>query len=309
MTTPKPPDLRVITEGLRFPEGPIWFEDGSVVVVEIEAGRLTRVHADGRKEVVAKTGGGPNGAAMGPDGHCYVCNNGGFAWFEVREMLIPGEQDEHYSGGRIERVNLDTGAVEVLYSECDGRPLRGPNDIVFDAAGGFWFTDHGKIRERDRDRGGLYYAKIDGSEIREVVYPLDGPNGIGLSPDGRWLYAAETTPGRIWAWKLAAPGVIDPIKAPGRNGGKLLAGLPGYQLLDSLAVDAEGYVCVATIVNGGITAVSPDGETVEHTPLPDAMTTNICFGGEGLRTAYATLSLSGKLVSFEWPRPGLALHF
>ena len=304
-----PPDLKVLTEGLQFPEGPIWFEDGSVVVVEIKAGRLTRVHADGRKEVVAETGGGPNGAAMGPDGHCYVCNNGGFAWYEVRGMIFPGEQDESYSGGRIERVNLETGAVEVLYTECDGHPLKGPNDIVFDRDGGFWFTDHGKIRERDRDRGGLYYAKTDGSEIREVVYPLDGPNGIGLSPDDNWLYAAETMPSRIWAWRLKAPGVIDPIKTPGRNGGKLLAGLPDYQLLDSLAVDAEGFVCVATIVNGGITAVSPDGETVEHTALPDALTTNICFGGSGLRTAYATLSSTGKLVSFEWPRAGLALNY
>ncbi len=304
-----PPDLKVITEGLQFPEGPIWFEDGSVVVVEIKAGRLTRVHPGGRKEVVAETGGGPNGAAMGPDGYCYVCNNGGFAWYEVRGMIFPGEQDEHYSGGRIERVNLETGVVEALYTECDGNPLKGPNDIVFDAHGGFWFTDHGKIRARDRDRGGLYYAETDGSAIREMVYPLDGPNGIGLSPDGQWLYAAETMPGRVWAWRLAEPGVIDPIKTPGRTGGKLLAGLPGYQLLDSLAVDAEGYVCVATIVNGGITAVSPDGNTVEHTPLPDALTTNVCFGGPELRTAFATLSSTGKLVCFEWPRAGLQLNY
>ena len=61
--------------------------------------------------------------------------------------------------------------------------------------------------------------------------------------------------------------------------------------------------------NGGITAVSPDGETVEHTPLPDALTTNICFGGSELRTAYATLSSTGKLVSFAWPRAGLRLHY
>lgn len=304
-----PDDLRVLTEGLEFPEGPIWCRDGSVVVVEIKGGRLTRVHPDGRKEVLAETGGGPNGAAIGPDGRCYVCNNGGFAWHEVRGLTFPGEQDASYSGGRIEAVNLETGAVEVLYTECGGHPLKGPNDIVFDAAGGFWFTDHGKIRDRDRDRGGIYYAKIDGSEIREVIYPLDGPNGIGLSPDGSWMYAAETMPGRIWGWKVAAPGQIEPIKTPGRNGGRLLAGLPGYQLLDSLAVDAEGFVCVATIVNGGITAVSPDGETLEHTPLPDALTTNICFGGADLRTAYATLSSTGRLVSFAWPRPGLALHY
>ena len=306
----EPADLNVITEDLRFPEGPIWFEDGSVVVVEIRGGCLTRVHPDGRKEVVAETGGGPNGAAMGPDGKCYVCNNGGFEWHEVRPgLILPGEQAPDYSGGRIERVDLSSGKVEVLYDACDGHPLRGPNDIVFDDSGGFWFTDHGKTRARERDRGGIYWAKSDGSEIREVIYPLDGPNGIGLSPDGEWLYAAETFTGRVWGWKLAGPGSIERVKGPGGLGARLLAGLPGFQLLDSLAVDAEGFVCVATISNGGITAVSHDGVTVEHTALPDKMTTNICFGGPELRTAFCTLSMTGRLVSFSWPRPGLALNY
>ena len=42
-----------------------------------------------------------------------------------------------------------------------------------------------------------------GSEIREVVYPLDGPNGVGLSPDGKRIYAAETYTGRVFAWELS----------------------------------------------------------------------------------------------------------
>ena len=87
----------------------------------------------------------------------------------------------------------------------------------------------------------------------------------------------------------------------------MLAGLPGYQLLDSLAVDGEGWVCVATIVNGGITAISPDGSKIEFYSTGDMITTNICFGGDDLRTAYVTCSSSGRLVSFPWPRPGLRL--
>ena len=80
-------------------------------------------------------------------------------------------------------------------------------------------------------------------------------------------------------------------------------------MFDSLAVDAEGNVCVATLINGGITVVSPDGASVEHIPMPDRYTTNICFGGDDLTTAYATLSNSGRLVAFDWPRPGLALSY
>lgn len=300
-------ELREVTRGLEFPEGPIALRDGSVVLVEIKAGRLTRVLPDGTHKVIAETGGGPNGAALGPDGRVYVCNNGGFEWHEAGGFTLPGNQPQDYSGGRIERVDLETGSVEVLYRECQGRPLRGPNDIVFDAQGGFWFTDHGKTRERERDRTGIFYALPDGSSIEEKVFPLEGPNGIGLSPDEATLYVAETPTGRVWSWSLSGPGEIAPEATP--NGGRLLVGLPGFQMFDSLAVDGAGHVCVATLVNGGITVISPDGSRVEHVPMPDPLTTNICFGGEDLRTAYITLSGTGRLVATEWPRPGLRLHY
>jgi gluconolactonase len=139
-------ELTVVTEGLRFPEGPIAMPDGSVLLVEIARGTLSRV-VDGEIEVVAQLGGGPNGAAIGPNGLCYVCNNGGFQWVEASDgRLFPGEEPESYSSGRIEVVDLETRRVEVLYTHCEGQPLRGPNDLVFDSRGGFWFTDHGKRR-------------------------------------------------------------------------------------------------------------------------------------------------------------------
>jgi len=301
-------EIREITSGLGFPEGPVWMPDGSIVLTEIRRGTITRVTADGRKTVLAETGGGPNGAAVGPDGKLYVCNNGGFEWHELNGLVLPGNQPASYIGGRIQRVDLDTGKVEDLYTECDRHPLRGPNDIVFDASGGFWFTDFGKTRERDRDRTGVYYAKPDGSLIREVVFPLDGPNGIGLSPDGKRLYVAETFTGRLWSWDVSAPGEVVPVPGIG-GGGNLVVGLPGMQLFDSLAVDSAGNVCVATIANGGITVVPPAGEPVTHVPMPDVLTTNICFGGPDLRTAFITLSSTGRLVATEWPRPGLKLAF
>jgi gluconolactonase len=194
-----------------------------------------------------------------------------------------------------------------VYTESSSGPLRAPNDLVFDAHGGFWFTDHGVRLERSSDRTSIHYAQADGSSCREVIFPLDAPNGIGLSPDGDRLYAAETNTGRVYWWDVVAPGVVegDPLFA---HGGRLLAGLPGLQLLDSLAVDADGWVNVGTLVNGGITSISPDGLRVEHTPLPDLLATNLCFGGPDLKTAYATLSATGKLVSFRWPRSGLRLH-
>jgi len=300
-------DITEIASGLRFPEGPIAMPDGSVIVVEIERGTLTRVHEDGTLSVIAELGGGPNGAAIGPDGACYICNNGGFAWREFDGLLFPGEQPDDYSGGRIERVDLATGEVTTLFTECDGNPLRGPNDIVFDATGNFWFTDHGKTRPRDRDRTGVYYAAADGSFIREAIFPLEAPNGIGLSPAEDRLYVAETPTGRLWAFELSGPGEL----APGGMGvgRSMLAQIPDYHMFDSLAVDAAGNVCVATLITGGITIHSPDGTQAELVPMPDILTTNICFGGDDLRTAYITLSTTGKLVRMPWPTAGLPLNF
>ncbi|MGH7802731.1 MAG: SMP-30/gluconolactonase/LRE family protein, partial [Candidatus Binatia bacterium] len=70
------PALREIASGLQFPEGPIAMLDGSVILVEIQRGTLSRVDAKGKISVIAELGGGPNGAAMGPGGKIYVTNNG-----------------------------------------------------------------------------------------------------------------------------------------------------------------------------------------------------------------------------------------
>jgi gluconolactonase len=122
------------------------------------------------------------------------------------------------------------------------------------------------------------------------------------------LYVAETETARLWAFDLAAPGEIRRHPFPSPHGGRIVAGLPGYNRFDSLAVDGDGNICVATLVNGGITIISPDGQSVRHVPMPERWVTNICFGGPGLRTAYITLSSTGRLVSMPWERPGLALH-
>ena len=295
-------DMQVVTSGLMFPEGPIALPDGSILLVEIARGTLTRV-TGGTVEVVCELGGGPNGAAIGPDGLCYICNNGGFEWHQQNGKIYPGEQPTNYAGGRIERVNLNTGKSEVLFTECDGIPLKGPNDIVFDKSGGFWFTDHGKVRARDQDRTGVFYvSKL--LEITEAIFPLVGPNGIGLSPDEDELYVAETVPGRLWAYKLDRAGVISTTAQR-----RLLVDRSGWHMFDSLAVDSEGGVCVATLIDGGITTLYPDERAPKFEPTSDRLTTNICFGGEGLTTAYITLSSTGQLVSCRWPVSGHALNF
>ena len=296
-----------LTSGLLFPEGPIAMPDGSVILVEIARGTLSRVTHDGKIEVIAETGGGPNGAAIGPDGAVYICNNGGFEWHNVNGLLFAGDIADDYSGGRIERVDLQTGKVEVLYTEVDGNPLRGPNDIVFDKTGGFWFTDLGKGHGRLKDRGALFYAKTDGSHVEEVVFPVETANGVGLSPDEDFVYVAETQGARLWRWELAAPGKL---KGAARTDARNFVASPaGLSFFDSMAVEADGTVCVATIRNGGISRINPETGDIRHVPTDDPMTTNICFGGTDLKTAYITASGTGRLLKTQWDTPGLPLNF
>ncbi len=226
------PAFREIATGLRFPEGPIAMPDGSILLVEIERQTLSRVTPDGRVSVVATTGGGPNGAAIGPDGACYICNNGGFEWIRGPGSLRPHLQPSDYKGGSIQRVDLATGKVDVLYTKGPNHKLNGPNDLVFDTHGGFYFTDLGKRRAREMDAGCLYYARADGSSIQEIAFPLMTPNGCGLSPDGKVLYVAETQTGRVWAYDILAPGELAKQPWPSPNGGRLLAGVEGFNLFE-----------------------------------------------------------------------------
>lgn len=305
------PEYEIIATGLGFPEGPVVMKDGSVIVVEIAEGTITRISPDGNKSIIARPGGGPNGAAIGPDGALYVCNNGGFAWHRDKDGgLFPAKQAKDYNGGRIERIDLATGAVQILYTQSDKAPLKGPNDIVFDNDGGFWCTDHGKIRDREQDRGAVLYGRIDGSSLTEVIFPLSGPNGIGLSPDGKILWVAETFSCRLWAFDIAAPGQLSLNPRPGAwHGGRLVAAPDGLRGFDSLAVDAEGNVCIGQLYSGAILVVSPEGVIVEELPMPDPFATNIAFGGEDMKDAYVTLSTTGQLLRYRAKRPGLKLHF
>jgi sugar lactone lactonase YvrE len=208
-------EVRIIAAGLEFPEGPAALADGSVLVTEIAAGTHSRVSLEGQVERITHLGGGPNGAAIVPDG----------------------------------------------------------------------------------------------SGITEKIFPLDSPNGIAQAPDGSRLYVAETQVGRIWYWDLEGPGKIASNADGEFHPGKLLYGAPGYALFDSMKVDGEGWVCQATLIDGGVMQISPDGQRVEILPLSDPMITNLCFGGPDYRTAFITCPGTGYLIAVDWQRAGGRLAF
>jgi gluconolactonase len=135
------------------------------------------------------------------------------------------------------------------------------------------------------------------------------PNGVGLSPDEKTLYVADTESSRLFGYDIISPGVLKTEAFPAPYGGRLVCGLPGFQRFDSLAVEASGNICVATLITGHITVIAPDGRVVRQVKIPDVYPTNICFGGSDMKTAYITLSGTGQLGAMEWPEPGLRLNF
>ncbi len=281
-------EFEVIAEGLNFPEGPVVMADGSVIVVEIHAGQITRCIGGGRKEVVARPGGGPNGAAIGPDGALYICNSGGMG-HASQSVMEPG---------RIERVDLATGKVERLYDACDGQPLSAPNDLMFDADGTMWFTDLGKISQRGKEFGGLYAARADGSAITRIKGGTLSYNGVGVAPDGAAVYVADTYSARIYAYerRIAA-------QEP-----RLVATVPGMVMLDSLAMTAAGNVCVAVVTGAAVATVTPQG-AISQRPCDDRLVTNIAFGGADMMDAWLTFSGHGTLVRTRWHEPGMRLAY
>ena len=278
--------LECIAEGLDRPEGPVVMADGSVIFVEIMGGRITRCW-NGRKETVCEIGGCPNGAAIGPDGALWVCNNGGLG------KVGPGTE------GRIERVDLATGRFERVYDGCEGLPLQGPNDLVFDSSGRLWFTDLGSFHDQIRTSGGLFTCLADRSQVIAVNRRAFSYNGVGISPDETHVYVADTVQARIYRYD----------NRPEAQQPHYVTTAMGPLGFDSLAVTAAGNICVATLYEGGITTVTPAGAVSKHPILEDPYVTNVAFGGKDMRDAYVTLSSAGKLIRLHWEEPGLAVAF
>jgi gluconolactonase len=302
--------VREVARDLAFPEGPTPLADGSVLVSELAAGRITRIDPHGGRSTVAQTGGGPNGLAVLADGDLVVCQNGGSRWGtrpwpydgpgSVPLFTPIGPPDEPITP-QVQRITRDGAVTTLCTTDERGNPLKRPSDIVADAAGGFYMTDFGATRGRTRELAGVLYGTPDG-RLHEVVYPVELPNGITLAPDETRLYVTETRTRRVWAFALDSPGVVTEwhslVTIP--SGGPI-----NFGGVDGCCVDADGNIVVATLGTGGVTVVSPAGDLLGQIPMDDPMTTNAAFGGIDGRTLFVTLGSSGRLMAVDdWPHEG-----
>jgi gluconolactonase len=307
-----PEDLEIVADDLAFPEGPIACADGSVLLVEVRGCTLTRVLPSGDKEVIARVDGAPNGAALGPDGAVYICNNGGLPWTQLpdgawypADPVTGSMTPQGFTGGWVERVDLSTGEVRTVITGSADRTLNAPSDIAFDHAGNMWFTDIGKSDAERTTFGAVYRATCDGSEVGLLARSLLGPNGIALSPDESRVYVADSPSGRVLEWDVSKGQL--PAN-PRMHGASVRNRFPGSFTVDGLAVDAQDRIIVALPQAGALGVLQPDGGAW-LIAMPDPLPTNACFGGKDGCTLFVTLGGHGRLARFRWPCPGAAIPF
>jgi len=287
----------IVAEGLHFPEGPVVMKDGSVLFVQIETKQVSRLTPDGKVEMLAQLEGGPNSLCVGPDGAVYIANNGGRFTFAMRNGFnSPGAPPPGFTGGGlIQRLDLKTRKVTTVYDTIDGHPLTAPDDLIFDKQGGLWITELGV----KPGTGAIYYAPKIGAPLSVARAGLTGPNGIGVSPDGKILQISMGS--NLLGFDIDGPGKLSTRTYP--NDG-VQAPLHEFSGADSLKIQADGKVCVCSLFRpGGITIADRAGKT-EFLGFPDRFVCNLAFGGKDMRDGWLMLSGLGKIAKVRWPSHG-----
>lgn len=287
----------IFSAGLRFPEGPVVLQDGSWLVVEMEAGAgcVTRVSSDGAdQQVIARTG-RPNGLAIDRKGFIWIAES-------ARSALL--------------RMDMD-GRVETVATACGKQPFLWPNDLCFGPDGALYMTDSG-IKVRDFKVGNGHRADyksvpLDGRIYRVApetgqVQQLDGgmcfTNGIAFDACDN-LYVSETMSGMVYRYTRGGNGELSPRNHFGNCNPDCTT---GYQGPDGMAFDRDGRLYVAVFGRGRVTVMDRDGAIVEHIATRGQKPTNVAFGLPGDKRIYVTENEFGTLEVYEVGVDGLTLH-
>jgi gluconolactonase len=293
---------QIVASGFTFPEGPSVDRNGIVYLAELPRGCVSKV-VDGKRVVVADLGDSPNGTAFGPDGNLYVCNGGGNWPPTPSTNGIAG-----WGGGTpsIQVVRPD-GSHATALAEIGGVRLNGPNDICFDAKGGYYFSDpawakrttEGVAPAENSPPGDICYVARNGLASR-VAGDMLFPNGLHVTPDCESLIVAETGTGRVLAFSIDDDG--------GLRDRRVLVDLGLQSGLDGMCFDSEGRLLIAGCGSGSIYVLAPGLTRLEETvALSDPTVTNLCFGGEDFQTIFVTEGSAGRLAALRWRVPGMRL--
>jgi gluconolactonase len=241
--------------GFKFTEGPAVDATGNVYFSDIPNNRIHKVDTEGKLSTFLEDTQGANGLMFDNKGRLVACQG---------------------KAGKLIAVDVATKQITVLADKFDGKPFKGPNDLVIDRANGVYFTD---LPEKS-----VLYVAPDG-KVTRLMDDLPRPNGVLLSPDEKTLIVLPSGQAEVMAYPIEAPGkigkgrvfckMIPNPETPDRPGG------------DGLTVDVKGNVYLTRPAMKTIMVVDPEGQILGVIPFPEAPA-NCCFGGKDMKTLYVT---------------------
>jgi gluconolactonase len=271
-----PEGIKVVLSGINVPEGPVWGPDGLLYFVSAGAGSIYRMRDDGTSELVASTGGRPNGLAFAGDGTLFVADAG-------RKAIL--------------RVGTG-GGVETFTDQHESKAYGGPNDLCFMPNGDMLFTDPARLPLPDPCISPVFKAKPDGT-VSVFVGDLAYPNGVDLSADGNSVYIAEMRAHRVVSFKLNADGTAGEEK--------LVKRFHEPSSPDGMAIDSEGRIFQALPGINSLALIGSSGELAELFYSPKWKPSNVAFGGDDLKTVFVTSESDGTIYSFRHTVAGIDL--
>ena len=272
-------EIEQLSSGHKWTEGPVWNKQQNMLLfTDIPNNVINRWDAaSGKVSVFMKPSGyegpdegrskepGSNGLIYGLDGRLHACDHG---------------------NRRLYRLYED-GSKATLIDRFEGKRFNSPNDLVMDKAGNIFFTDppYGMLDEsvREIEWHGVYRLATSGV-VTLLTKEFTRPNGIGLSPDEKTLYVAQSDPEALIykSFPLNQDGTIGKGKL--LYDAKPLSKDPG--LPDGMAIDQKGNLWATG--PGGVLIISPEGKLLGRI-LMSKPTANCTFGDDG-STLYITSS-------------------
>jgi gluconolactonase len=250
-------------------EGIVFDRDGMAYVSDTPHGTIYKVTADGTTSVWASTP-APNGHKILADGTHLVCDKGAVLHLDANGKKLPDASNE-----------------------CDGKPLRVPNDLTIDPKGGFYFTDPGGSSAKN-PIGTVHYVDPQG-KTHLIAEGLAFPNGIVLRPDGKTLIVGESEHNRVLSFAVLSPGKLGPRKVfatlPAKQGDQI------ENAPDGIALDMDGDLFVAHYGMHTVQVLSPEGKLLRSYPGGNLTTSNVAFAGPNMDQLYITGALADEKTS------------